>query len=259
MFGRLLKHEWQGSRRIVGWLCGIIAVSGLLTGGSLRYIAWSAANGNQAMISVYSAVLTTSVIAILGSCVLVLYLMVYRFYKSRFTDEGYLMLTLPVTTHQQLLASIVNSTIGVLLVGLTALVSFTVAVWAFMSIFDPSAIEEMWWVVSAELETLSESMDLTASGTAFLLPLIVIAFLADVILLMLAVTVGSQANKHPVWKGAAVYILTDKLVSEGCMLISNWLDDKNLVAAIACLIYGALAAGAYFIMHHIMEKRLNLI
>lgn len=259
MFGKLLKHEWRGSRRLVGWLCAIIALSGLLTGGSLRYIVWSVAKGNQAMISVYSAVLTTSVIAILGSCVLVLYLMVYRFYKSRFTDEGYLMLTLPVTTHQQLLASIVNSTIGVLLVGLTALASFTVAVWAFMSIFDPGTIEEMWWVVAAELETLSESMELTASGTAFLLPLIVIAFLADVILLMLAVTVGAQASKHPVWKGAAVYILTDKLVSEACVLIGNLLDDKVLVAAIACVIYGVLAVVAYLIMHHIMEKRLNLI
>ena len=114
-------------------------------------------------------------------------------------------------------------------------------------------------IAETEKETLSESMELTASGTAFLLPLIVIAFLADVILLMLAVTVGAQAGKHPVWKGAAVYILTDMIVTEGCKMISNWLDDKNLTAAIACLIYGLLAAGAYFIMHHMIDKRLNLV
>ena len=106
---------------------------------------------------------------------------------------------------------------------------------------------------------MADTMDLTGGGTVFLLPLIVIAYLADVILLMLAVTVGAQASKHPVWKGAAVYILTDKLVSEACVLIGNLLDDKGLVAAIACVIYGALAVVAYLIMHHIMEKRLNLI
>lgn len=258
MFLKLLKHEWQGSRRIVGLLCAVIALSGLLTGGSMRYITWSAVIGNDAMVVAYSAVLTAALLAIIGCSVLAMYLLAYRFYKSRFTEQGYLMLTLPVTTHQHLLASISNTLIGVSLVGITALVSVTVGIGAFMSLFDQSAAEELWWVVAAELEIAAETLGYTGGTMALLIPLLLITLLADVVLFMLALTVGAQAHRHPVLKGAAVYILTDMVVSEGCRLIGELLGNKVMAMAVSGVIYGALAVGAYLVMHHIIDKRLNL-
>ena len=88
---------------------------------------------------------------------------------------------------------------------------------------------------------------------------LVIMFLADVILLMLALTVGSQAHKHPVLKGAAVYIGIDILVSEGCAIFGSFVDNLLVSSLFSCAVYGAAAIIAYLVMHHIIDKKLNLV
>ena len=86
----------------------------------------------------------------------------------------------------------------------------------------------------------------------------VISFLADIILFMLAVTVGSQARKHPVLKGAGLYIGIDILVSESCALFGSLVEDPLLTAVFSCILYGITGLIAYFVMHHIIDKKLNL-
>ena len=136
MFVKLLKQEWRANRGLIGLLCAVIGISGLLTGGILRYMTWSTATGNDFMVIVYTIILTAAVLAIFGCCVGAMYLLVYRFYQSRFTDQGYLLLTLPVTTHQQLLGSITNTLMGMVLVGMTALVSAAVGMGIFLISFE---------------------------------------------------------------------------------------------------------------------------
>ena len=87
---------------------------------------------------------------------------------------------------------------------------------------------------------------------------VVISFLTDIILFMLAVTVGAQARKHPVLKGAAVYIGIDILVSEGCMLFSLVEENQLMTSTVSCVLYGITALLGYFVMHHIIDKKLNL-
>ena len=141
MFVKLLKHEWRANRGLVGLLCAIIAISGVLLGGSLRYSVWSTLTENSLMVTVYAMIVLVAELAILGCVFLAMYFLAYRFYKSRFEDQGYLMLTLPVTTHEHLLSSIVNTIIGVILVGLTAIVSTVVAMSALINIYrDPLAV-----------------------------------------------------------------------------------------------------------------------
>ena len=87
---------------------------------------------------------------------------------------------------------------------------------------------------------------------------LVTMFLADIILLMLALTVAAQPRKHPVLKGAAVYIGIDILVTEGCALFGSLAEDQLLTTVVSCGIYGILAVTAYLVMHHIIDKKLNL-
>lgn len=264
MFAKLLKHEWRANRGLVGLLCAIIGISGILTGGIARYMTWSSVTGNAFMVSVYSIVLAVAVLAIVGCSVGAMYLLVHRFYASRFTDQGYLMLTLPVTTHQQLLASIVNTVVGVVLVGITALAATAVGIGIFVSSFDQATAREM-------LQVLADTGDLLktvsgADGLYLLLEIVSLAvmFLADILLLMLAVTVGSQAAKHPVLKGAGLYIGVDILLTEINRLLGSWANMKldhpgvggNAVTAL--LLYTAAALISYFVMHHILDKKLNL-
>lgn len=265
MFAKLLKHEWRASRGLVGLLCAIIGVSGLLFGGIARYMTWSSVTGNAFMVSVYAVVMAVAVLAIVGCSVGAMYLLVHRFYTSRFTDQGYLLLTLPVTTHQQLLSSIVNTVVGVTLVGITAFASAGVGIGIFLSTFDRETSAAM-------LQALKEGGLLlkTASGIGGIRILVAVLslavmLLADILLLMLAVTVGSQAQKHPVLKGAALYIGVDILLTELNGFLSPWANEAlgypgiggNAVTAL--LIYTAAAAVSYFLMHRILDRKLNLI
>lgn len=258
MFGKLLKHEWLGSRRLVGILCGIIAAAGVLSGGSLRNLTWSAVNENQAMVAAYTTVLATALMVVLGCCVLSMYFLVYRFYKTRFTDQGYLMLTLPVTTHQQLLASITNTVIGMALVALTACASMSLAIVAFTSIFEEPIGAAIWQIAAESFAGAAVELGIIQGAELMLIPLALIMFLEDIVLFMLALTVGAQASKLPLPKGAAVYILTDVVVSEGCSLLGRLLENQTLSMAVSCVVYGVVGVAAYFLMYHILDKKLNL-
>lgn len=258
MFVKLLKHEWRSNRSLVGLLCAIIAISGLLTGGILRYMTWSSAMGADIMVVVYTIILTAAVLAIVFCCIGAMYLLVYRFYKSRFTDQGYLMLTLPVTTHQQLLSSMLNTVIGVLLVGITACISVAVGLGIFLISFEQSTMQEFAQVFAEIGSSMTDNLEIPAGRMGVTVLDFVISFLADITVFMLAVTVGAQTHKHPVLKGAAVYIGIDILVSEGSALFGSLVEDQLLTAAVSCILYGITGLIAYFVMHHIIDKKLNL-
>lgn len=258
MFLKLLKHEWRMNRGLIGMMCAIVGISGLMVGGALRYITWSSVTGNQVMVSAYSVVLATAVIALLGCCLLAMYFLTYRFYISRFTDQGYLMLTLPVTTHQQLWASIAYTATGVLLVGATAMVSVALGISIYMSMFSQSYAADLWRIFADAQSNLAGTLGLSGNLVAFQIIEIPVIFLADVILLMLALTVGAQAYKHPVLEGTVVYIGTDILISELCELIGRLTENPTLTAVISCVIYGLVAVAAYSIMHYMIDKKLNL-
>lgn len=264
MFAKLLKHEWRSSRGLVGLLCAIIGVSGLLSGGIARYMTWSTVTGNSFMVAVYTLVLTVAILAIVGCSFGAMYLLVHRFYTSRFTDQGYLTLTLPVTTHQQLLASIVNTVTGVVLVSITAFGAAAVGLGIFFSSFDKETSDEMLQAVmdaGSILKTVTgeEGLHMLLAAAS-----LAVMFLADILLLMLAVTVGSQAAKHPVLKGAALYIGVDILLTEINGFLGPWVNEKlgypgvGSNAVTALLLYTAAAVICYCIMHRIIDRKLNL-
>ena len=118
MFTKLLKHEWRATRGMLGTLCLVCLGASLLGGGTMRYLIGATFQEAQhdaiVVLNVLAMVAAMIVVAVAGVAGLFLY--IGRFYKSRFTDEGYLTFTLPVNTHQNLLSSMINSAIGMVIV-----------------------------------------------------------------------------------------------------------------------------------------------
>ena len=117
MFTKLLKHEWRATRGMLGTLCLICLGASLLGGGTMRYLMIASSQDAQqnviVVLNVLAMVAAMIAVAVVGVAALFLY--IGRFYKSRFTDEGYLTFTLPVSTHQNLLASMANTAIGMVI------------------------------------------------------------------------------------------------------------------------------------------------
>ena len=117
MFGKLIKAEWRASRRVVGLLCLAVLLAGLVLGGigCGLFLAethnWQVHGTVELLLALLTAAaMMTMAIAWAAS----VFYALWRFYKSRFTEEGYLTFTLPVNGHQLMLSSILASILEIL-------------------------------------------------------------------------------------------------------------------------------------------------
>ena len=107
MLSKLLRHEFRATGRILLPLylllfvtAGMFHVSMLLRDNERIGDDWAAKVFSIVSISAFC-------VAIIGISILAVALMIYRFYKNLMTDEGYLMFTLPVTTHQIIISKLI--------------------------------------------------------------------------------------------------------------------------------------------------------
>lgn len=274
MFTKLLKHEWRATKGILALLCVIVLIAGLTIGCTMHYIIWNDQNGT--IVNMNDAGIATKFVSV--ACVLLimtgvgavaicsagsLFFLVYRFYKRCFTDEGYLTFTLPVTTHQILLSSFLNTIIGELImlvavclsVGITVLLFLAAfpenLIWADVSVGLKEAFSQMW-------ASLAEHMDVLASlaGTG------IISVLSELIVLMLAVTIGSLiAKKHKILAAVGVYYGISIVQSFALTFANLSVVDKPTVLgffSVTSLTGLVIGIGGYFLMHYLVDKKLNL-
>ena len=120
MLGKLTKHEFLTVGRIA--LPTYIGVLLVATVG--RFLTWLTSRQYLIdhvpatfvkIIKVLSSLISTVyVVAFIALIVMTIFLMVYRFYKNFFTDEGYLMNTLPVRPASLVTSKLFNSWIWII-------------------------------------------------------------------------------------------------------------------------------------------------
>lgn len=274
MFAKLLKYEWRATRGMVG-LLSLICLSAALVGGlSMRYLVWVSELDTQEDVAIVLSVLTMifAFIAIVICCVAMELYAVWRFYKSRFTDEGYLTFTLPVTTHQILLSSFVNCLISMvcalaalmagylvlLLLGFSALENFFPSLWEVL----PLAMENAWRLFSGE----------TGTFLGLLLLEVVAGVLNSTVMMMLAVTIGCiLAKKHKVLAAVGVYYginMAISMITSVLGAIQGIVSYTSQAASGVSTLSGMMlsgsvlevvvAIGAYWLMYVLIHRKLNL-
>lgn len=286
MFAKLLKHEFRATRGVVAILCAILLVSGLTMGLSLQRMISMAENDYMSVVvtnetAAEDAAMTISSEAPLLADILCVFLMIaaivaisicaasaiffliYRFYKSRFTDEGYLTFTLPVTNHQLLLSSITNTTLNLLIVGVvTAVTVLLIFLLALSAVPDVAVWEELKQVWPEILAVLKQAAAEDAGLLALMAFSGVASFFRQIIQLMLAVTIGALiAKKHKLLAAVGVYYGINMAVSFLTSMVSIYALNNNqpyVFMGIQGIVSAALVAGGYFLMHYLTSRKLNL-
>ena len=280
MFTKLLKHEWRATRGILGLLCIIILIAGITIGCTMYIMVSDSRDGATIRIdgtpvpetlkpmSEFAEVMCVLLImAGVGAVAICsagsLFFLIYRFYRRCFTDEGYLTFTLPVTTHQILLSSLVNTIIGELImfmavglsVGIAALLFLAAfpenLIWADVSVGLKEAFSQMWNSLVENIDVLSS---LTVTG--------IISALSELIVLMLAVTIGAMAaKKHKILAAVGVYYGIS-MVQSFVLAIANLsvVSAENVlhIFSVTSLTSLVIAISGYFLMHYLADKKLNL-
>jgi len=278
MFTKLLKHEWRATKSILAVLCAIILISGLMMGFSLRSLAL--ADGNEVVVTystmyvtgaddmqileILCIIITTAGMFAIGfCCVGAVFAFISRFYKRCFTDEGYLTFTLPVTTHQILLSGIVNTVLGMTVVILAAVLGIGIIFGLFMTAITQEILwADVWISLGEAWQQIVASFWKNAGEFVMLGVSAVVGAFASLIELMLAVTIGALiAKKHKIIAAVGTFYginVVLSMVNTFFALTATFSQNLSGLLGSTVLVSSAVIVGGYFLMHWLVDRKLNL-
>jgi len=268
MFRLLLKHDWKSIRGILGLLCLICLGAGFAGGFALRLLIISATQAEESAFQMLMSMLSVMVcyIAIVICAAGTLFFCIWRFYKSRYSDEGYMTFTLPVSTHQILLSSLTSTLLAMLCAVAAVLLSLTTAFCIGMTAVD-SFFADAAREIPLILEEFKAAFRQERGMFLTLLAYTPTAALAEVLIMMLCVTVGSVAvRKLKVLAAIGVYYginvvisgITTTIMFLGGVTATSGHQLLNHIFLYPTILMAALGIGSYFLMHHLANRKLNL-
>lgn len=265
MFAKLLKHEWKSSSRILGILSLAALGVGVLGAVVMRIITnlEMKPDSSDLLIAVLGMLLLFMFLALVAYVAGTGILLLYRFYKSKFTDEGYLTFTLPVTSHQIFLSSFLNIAAWTAISLLVMVVS--------MALIMLMGID---WDVLEMMDAMGEMQDfyeysygemLGAGDVVLSMVSSVVSFFSGIVTPMACLTIGAVlAKKHK--------ILAAFGISYGVSMVSGMISSiLNAMTMLSVQEFDMTAAyiaeigtqlilmvGGYFLSTYLMSKKLNL-
>ena len=271
MFAKLLKYEWRATKGFV-WLMFLISLSAAVVGGlSLQHLMRvSQTQAQQTLLTVMVLLIfLAAMVALLVCAAANLFFTLWRFYRSRFTQEGYLTFTLPVTTHQILLSSVVNCLLGAFCALVTLAVSYI-----FMGLVAcagfPGFFSSRWEILEALFQSIGwlftgENVPLFFQMVAQIL----ISGVCEIPVIMLVITVGAVlAKKHKVVAAVAVYygiqmaqVLITGAVGTAAgtsLLLLDASASYGWTLTFSTLLTVAVGIASYFLMYYLVKRKLNL-
>lgn len=256
MLGKLLKYEWKASGRLLLLIYAALVAIALAGGISLRFGTY---DHNRDLLVLILALIYMLLVFVM--VVVTMVMIVTRFYKNLFSQEGYLMHTLPVPAWQ-LVAS--KAIVGILWVAIgcaVVLVSFGAA------FAGAGVLKEAW----AAFDLLDMERILAENGVMILLMLaaVFVQILRIILQAYVSMTIGCAANKHK--------ILYSVLIFVGIVIVLNvvtavvWLTGftpfdtafpvlfADYAGIVAQIIFEGILIVLFFVLTNIfITKRLNL-
>lgn len=290
MLGKLFKHEF---RRIGKMALLLILIAVIVTGLGMIYLVSPLFHGIINSANSSSTVGSTVLGVLLGFIGLLSYIGVltgistgfliyagYRFYKSMYSDEGYLTHTLPVKSSQVLMVKIVTA--GICAMIITIVLCASVGLLALVGISQvtglsiPELFKNVWEVLERVADYLPTDLGKKAlgSGIFWLLSVILTPF-ANVCILFGALTIGQCSWKNRGLMGVIVYVgirmamtmITGVLNLTTNVFFMNSVETDGVSAAMALsnsryvvtlMISLVFAAALSVVSSFIVRGRLNL-
>ena len=271
MLRKLLKHEFRATGRIMLPMYLVLLVTALGSNLAGRGML----GGHSDILNILAVIIVMAFgFAIAGVLLMSFVLMIQRFYKNLLQDEGYLMLTLPVSIHQHIWAKLIVSAVWFVATVLAIIAASLIVA------YDVGFLREFfdflrWFFEGLQKLKISE----TLNGTAYLVEFAVLMFLslaAFSLQFYAALAAGhSRANRKMLWSvvwffgfqfglqflGSLLFITLDRLHIP-FPLEFDWNPSPavaihvGLLLAIGCVIvYGAIF---YAVTTFFLKKHLNL-
>ena len=273
MLRKLMKHEFRATGRIMLPLFLILLVTAVGANFSVRGML----DTGSRFLNVLGALLVMAfVIAIMGVCVMSMVVMVQRFYKNLLQDEGYVMMTLPVSVHQHIWSKLIVSAVWF------ALTLVVVCLACLIMAFDVELVQQ---IAAGFRELFQEiyrnlSTYYAVNGTAIVAEFLVLCFVgccAMCLQFYAALAIGHSFPNHKMAWSVLWFFLIQFIMQflggMGIMLLDEswfhhlllgWTDNISAMASVhlgmVTVILGEVVYGAvfYILTTYFLKKRLNL-
>lgn len=266
MLGKLLKYELMGTAR---YFLPLLAAALLFS--VLNRLFNSVLS--PAFYWITGLLTFIEVVLIIALAVMMLVIIIMRFYKNLLGSEGYLMFTLPVSTHHNILSKLITATIWNVVAMLVVAASILIMVG--VNINDIA--------LSAWNEFISFSWEIVNINPVLLLiewvVVCLISVIGNILMLYLAMAIGQLANEHKflasfgafigIQIGLSIIVSVVGATISGLTIATGpeafeWFDTLDLATAVqfftfgAALINIAFCAACYFVTHFLLNRKLNL-
>ena len=254
MFGKLMKYELRYLIRIFApmWaavfaLCVMfrVTVGPKLTGSNL-YL-----EGNEALLPTVIGVIT--VFAIMTMMIVATVVLIQRFYKGMYGDEGYLMFTLPVTSGQLIHSKALSAMLMMLGTEAVTMLGIFVMV-SFKQLFNGDALgmtfSEMWGFFLEMMNESGISNGMLALYTFWGLVSALLMAVAGIYEIYLAISLGQLWRKHPVVGAIIAFYSVNIIIS----IIDGMLGYNVNLEVVNNMVYGEamIAMLLYITIHSII-------
>ncbi len=276
MLSRLMKHEWKETWRIPCLSCIIVILSTLLS--AICFSRMEVPQGDDALnVGAFFFIMGFCLLLSCISMVASLYIAV-RFYRNLYTDEGYLMHTLPVTPRELILSKLLIGAFWMFVLSLLITWAILVAFAFCMPVLssEPVHIDLAWF--SANSHALF-GMNLPAFGIVCLVLYVTSSF-SGVLIYYGAISLGQLFSKHKVMgavlcyigftmliqtvmsfamiPGMAQLVITTDVTNDSAVVPATFgifFSSIFIISIAGSIIFGVIS---YILTEYIMKKQLNL-
>lgn len=218
-----------------------------------------------------------SVIAIISASFVSIFILMQRYYKNLFTDEGYLTFTLPVKTRDILLSKLFSGVIWTLFIAACTIAGvFLIVIFGTSRTFiNHAALKEIKSFLQLLFQFRSDKINVPLLWIQSVI-LFFSSMLQQFLLIYLAITMGNQiAKKHKILASVGMYFAiyaACQTINSALMVIIgigiNNFDLLNNIDSIPMAVHWTLLfttllslayALVFFIINHsIIKNKLNL-
>lgn len=264
MLGKLVKYEWKATWKFLLPLNLFIILMTILAYSTVQLSFFD--SRNELVVITGILVVIAYVLSMFVIAIATLIYLIHRFYTSVYSDEGYLLHTLPVDKHHIIIAKVLSSAAWIILNSMLVCFSILFLFSANMEFMDTMKAGFDFYV-----DVLNDYNTINALEVLMTLIASLFAIFSRVLKVTACISLGQLASNHKVLSALGfyygiyfvqriftlIYYMFLALIVEG----SDYLYPSTLFGTtweftlISSLIYCAIF---YYLTWYVMEKKLNL-
>lgn len=276
MLGRLIKHEWKNTCGMGGLLLGAMALITIIGWLAFQTPMWKSASSGRGsfgwldVFGILTLVMYVILLAVVNYGILIY--MGVNFYRTMYSDQGYLAHTLPVTKQELLLGKVLVSSCWMLILTLSLYLSLFLMGASLISAFLPEGYSltafwrELRW--NEIIYRIGYELDMDVLRwlfSAFFMSLV--TPFTSVCTLFGAISIGQLFSKHRVLMAVLCYIgiiFAENMIGAvvqsmaAMSLVSGYGGYMGMRMNSSFVISLVTAVILYFVSWYINEKKLNL-